>query len=531
MRLSFAALKKSPFAAYGVYPLILAVTLILFLTAPLTENGTPWLYGGLFSLLLFALRPSSLLHRAVAADPSVWKNLFSAAVAILTALVCILPMDNLSLWNGEIPGHRNQYELMAEAILDGRIDFAYGDEEELAELENPYDPEERQKEKVSYHWDHAYYNGHYYMYFGIVPVFLVFLPYRILTGEALTTFHATQIFVALAIAGIFVLFHLLCRLFFRKMPYSVYLLLSVSLSVMSVWYSSAEPALYCTAITSAIAVEIWSLFFFVWAVWGEKRENLQLLLAGIGALLGALAFGCRPPIALANVLVLPMLWAFCKGRRFTLRLLGKLFLAALPYFVIGGLLMSYNAARFDSPFEFGQAYQLTVADQSQYRVTLDLETLLRLTNGSLEHFFAIGSVSETFPYLYAAGAFYNFPILLLGAALFLPSVQGCLKKHRLLPLALSLIATVLLITALDIMWSPYLLERYHMDIYFLMGISLFLAVGGLYESSEKSAGLSFAASALSCVTVVSSFLFCFDQIGAYYPEVVQAMGETLHLIP
>ena len=70
-----------------------------------------------------------------------------------------------------------------------------------------------------------------------------------------------------------------------------------------------------------------------------------------------------------------------------------------------------------------------------------------------------------------------------------------------------------------------------MDIYFLMGISLFLAVGGLYESSEKSAGLSFAASALSCVTVVSSFLFCFDQIGAYYPEVVQAMGETLHLIP
>ena len=150
MRLSFAALKKSPFAAYGVYPLILAVTLILFLTAPLTENGTPWLYGGLFSLLLFALRPSSLLHRAVAADPSVWKNLFSAAVAILTALVCILPMDNLSLWNGEIPGHRNQYELMAEAILDGRIDFAYGDEEELAELENPYDPEERHKEKVSY---------------------------------------------------------------------------------------------------------------------------------------------------------------------------------------------------------------------------------------------------------------------------------------------------------------------------------------------------------------------------------------------
>ena len=44
----------------------------------------------------------------------------------------------------------------------------------------------RKEAGVSVHWDHAYYNGHYYMYFGVVPVLLLFLPFRLLTGQALT---------------------------------------------------------------------------------------------------------------------------------------------------------------------------------------------------------------------------------------------------------------------------------------------------------------------------------------------------------
>ena len=131
------------------------------------------------------------------------KKIIAYVVALITIVICVLPMDDLPLWNGEIPGHRNQYELMAEAILDGRIDFAYGDETELETLENPYDPNEREEAGVKYHWDHAYYDGHYYMYFGIVPVFLAFLPYRIITGTVLTTFRATQFFTAVIIAGIF----------------------------------------------------------------------------------------------------------------------------------------------------------------------------------------------------------------------------------------------------------------------------------------------------------------------------------------
>src|SRR5699024_12371736 len=184
------------------------------------------------------------------------------------------------------------------------------DKEKQSNMKNLYETHERIVNKLVNRWDHEYYDVHYYMYFGVVPVFLIFLPYRIITGMPLTTYHATQVFVAVFIIGIFVLFRLLAKLFFKNLSFWVYLALSVSFSVMSVWYSTVEPALYCTAITCAMVLEIWSLYFYIRAVWAETRENRQIAYAFIGAFLGALAFGCRPPIALANILFLPMLIFF-----------------------------------------------------------------------------------------------------------------------------------------------------------------------------------------------------------------------------
>lgn len=514
-----------------VYPICLIVSVGLFFLAPINGSGFLWLYLGAAILFLFAFRPGSAVYTVTFGNTSLSKTLCTVLVALATIAACVLPMDQLPLWNGEQPGHRNQYELMAEAILDGRVDFAYGDEHTLSGLENPYDPNERKEAGVYYHWDHAYYNGHYYMYFGVVPVVLAFLPYRILTGTALTTYHATQLFAALSIVGIFVLFYMLAKLFFKQLPHSVYLALSVAFSVMSVWYSTAEPALYCTAITAAIMLEVWSLYFFIRAVWGERQENRQILFAGIGALLGALAFGCRPPIALANILVIPMLIVFLTQRRFTWKLLGKLVLAALPYAVAAAALMVYNYVRFDNPFEFGQAYQLTVADQTNYRVVLDLPTIGRLIRDTAGNFFAIGGLSAVFPYLRTGSVFWNFPVLLLGAAMLHPAVFKRMGQKKLLPLMFGLILTVLIITAADILWTPYLLERYRMDIYFLLGIGCFLTVGMWHNTCTDAQRpyLSAAAVALSAVTVVSAFLLCVYTIGIYYPGKITEIANALHL--
>ena len=396
-------------------------------------------------------------------------------------------------------------------------------------LENPYDPAARKASGLPYHWDHAYYDGQYYMYFGIVPVLLLFLPYRVLTGTALTTYCATQVFTAVFIVGVFALFYLLVRKFFPKLPLSVYLALSVAISVMSIWYAAAEPALYCTAITAAMALEIWSLYFFVRGVWCVEKENKQLVFAGIGAALGALVFGCRPPIALANLLVLPMLWVFLKQRKFSRKLLGKMALAALPYVVVAVALMAYNYARFDNPFEFGQKYQLTVADQSQYSLRLDAETLQKLFKSTKDNFFFHEDRSETFPYLKTNSVFFNFPILLLGLGA-IPGWRG-LKKTGLLPLFLFTGITAVVITAVDVLWTPYLLERYRMDIYFLMGIGCFVAFGAWHHrcAPKGKRYLNFTAGALSVCTVVCSFLYYVKTVGVYYPEKVTEVAKLLGL--
>ena len=455
------------------------------------------------------------------------RKIIAFVVALSTIMICVLPMDDLPKWNGEIPEHRNQYELMAEAILDGRIYLVYGDEAELEMLENPYDPDEREASGVNFHWDHAYYNGHYYMYFGIVPVFLTFLPYRVVTGTSLTTFRATQFFTVVIIAGIFSLFWLLSKLFFRKMPFGLYLSLSVAFSVMSVWYAIAEPALYCTAITAAIALEIWSIFFYIRAVYFEKRENKQILLAGIGALFGALVFGCRPPIALANIVVIPLLVIFIREHPLTLKLVGKLALAATPYFLVAIGLMIYNYVRFDNPFEFGQSYQLTIVDQSNYSLSINSAQLLHIARVAKWNITALKEPSKTFPYVYTSSVLCNFPIVFFSLTALFPSVFGRIMKTKTFPLLLGLVISVLVIDFVDVLWSPVPLERYRMDIYFLIGIGCFVEFGLWYEESRKKKWLSVLFYLLSIATVVSAFLLYVRTLEVYYPEKVNEFANIL----
>lgn len=286
---------------------------------------TGMLFWGCVAVLLISIRPKSLCHKMQVDKIGKKQNITVFAIMFSVILLCTLPMGLSPLWNGEIPEHRNQYEVLTESILSGHIYLDYGDiDPRLLEMENPYDFVARTELGISYHWDHAFYNGHYYMYFGVVPVFLVFLPYRVLTGSNLTTYHATQIFTAFFICGMFAVFYMLAKKFFPKMTLGIYLTFSSAVSIMSIWYSVSSPALYCTAITAGLCMEIWSLFFFIRAVWVEIKEERSIFLAFWGSLFGALAFGCRPTVALANLLVIPMLILFLRKRKLSFRLMSRL---------------------------------------------------------------------------------------------------------------------------------------------------------------------------------------------------------------
>ena len=65
------------------------------------------------------------------------------------------------------------------------------------------------------YWDYAYYEGHWYSYFGVLPAALLFVPYRLITGQMLPTAAAEQFLVLL-----FIIFFslLVLRVIHRVMP-------------------------------------------------------------------------------------------------------------------------------------------------------------------------------------------------------------------------------------------------------------------------------------------------------------------------
>lgn len=494
-------------------------------------------FWGICAFIIYAVRPNAILSEKTVKTTNRRDHLIIASVMAVIILLCTLPMSLSPTYNGEKSTHRNQYEVLAESILDGRINLDYGDmDPKLLQMDNPYDYASRKEAGVFYHWDHALYNGQYYMYFGVVPVFLLFLPFRIITGTSLTTYHATQIFTALFIFGVFALFLLLSRKFFHRMPLSVYLSLSAAVSLMSVWYIVDAPALYCTAIIAGICMEIWSLFFFVKAVWDSGGDRQSTCMGVLGSLFGALAFGCRPTVALANILAIPLFAHYLKERRFNLKLLKQILAVFAPYVVIGLLLMTYNYARFENPFEFGQSYQLTSVDQRGYENLLAQFSLTKVINGLLENFITYVPLSGKFPYISFQSILLNFPICLVAIVCLLQKdTLSVLKKNRLAGLTGVLIFCPFLITTFQVLESPWLLERYRSDIYWLVGIFVFLSFGHFLEtlSGKHKKICGFIISLLAFATVFHSFILWSIpndlNFTKYFPEYLYRFEKVLRL--
>ena len=98
---------------------------------------------------------------------------------------------------------------------------------------------------------------------------------------------------------------------------------------------------------------------------------------------------------------------------------------------------------------------------------------------------------------------------------------------RIKPLLMGLLISVIVITAMDILWSPFLQERYRMDIYFLMGISAFLMYAMQYEKSAKKKTVAAWIYVLCAASVISSFLMYDRMVGVYYPESMLEIARKL----
>ncbi len=252
-----------------------------------------------------------------------------------------------------------------DSLKEGRFYLDFEPSEKFLKLEDPYDVQERSKlqREIDYKWDTAYYKGKFYVYFGILPALLVFLPYNLITGEYLKVSVANLGFsILIFILLKEILLKLLSR-YFEKIQFKtvIYYLITL-LSGTLIFYANGMSRFYEIVIIAGLYFVLQGINFILKAMEDEKNRHLNIF---FGCLCMALSVACRPTDLLASILILPYLIKlfieYIKQFKSNKLNLLKLFLSvAIPYIAIGCALMWYNYVRFENVFDFGSKYQLTI---------------------------------------------------------------------------------------------------------------------------------------------------------------------------
>lgn len=289
---------------------------------------------------------------------------------------------------------RGYYPNLTEGFVRFHLSMAETPHPRLVALRDPWNPEERGRADAWGLWDASYYRGKYYMYWTAVPVFLLYIPFRLVArgypSEGLAaTFFAAWAFIA---AVLFIRRALAGRKPQMPMPLWILLLgLGNFIPFVLVFARTYEVA--NLAGTAMSATWAWALLRFLQS--GERRHAFWM-----GLWLG-LAVAARPN---AGVLVLPAAAAFFAMEKSERWRAARA--ALLPFATISLLLIAYNVARFGEPFEFGTKYQITIVSMLDRKVCglCTASEVARFANNVVQYLAAPVGVWSQFPFAVAYNA-------------------------------------------------------------------------------------------------------------------------------
>ena len=435
------------------------------------------------------------------------------ALAVLAwKLAHVNPICIVSPWP-----HHKQYQELAEALAEGHCYLDFEPSEGLLNAPNPYDTIYLQANGIDYRADYAYFEGKYYVYFGIVPELLLYLPYYLLTGRHLPNYMAVFLFYGGFILAVFALFREMVKRWFPKTPFFLYLLVSVlTVCAGNYLFVIARPDLYDTPIMAANMFT--AAGFWLW-IKGKYTLSVKGRRAcyTIGSLSMALVAGCRPQMLLFSFLAVPLFWEEVMEKR---ELFGKknpwdTVCLCLPYVFVAAGIMYYNAVRFGSPFDFGAAYSLTSNDMTKRGFYLSQALL-----GIWHYFFRPPVVGSDFTYLEGVqiasasymgklNAEYTYGGLLASNAFlwilfWLGRGRELLKKKRVYGTVLAGIAVSVVLAVVDVTGAG-ILQRYMVDMVFGVWLAAVFVCFALGEKARKEGTMRRLMVCLAVVCILQAF--------------------------
>lgn len=400
------------------------------------------------------------------------------------------------------------YMQQLDAFEKGQAELDLDVNPELDTLDNPYDKGERDKQEISYHWDRAYYNGKYYSYFGLAPLFMVYYPVYLLTGMLPTTEFAGAVMAVFAILALFWAIQGLLRLFRPRVNLLLFLCGELAVaggSFLWMLQASASSFYYLPLLAAAGWLSAFTAFACYAVSTSDTRKRILLFfLCGLSVVMLVLSRPNSVLLAIAFAAPLFLQLLFSRNRSAKERFLESALPFLLPVLLGAVFIMYYNHLRFDSFFEFGTAYQLTESDIRYNRFSFSLHHMASM----LYHYFMEPFVSmEFFPFLrfttdkcvdfgnylyqeYSVGLFQmplNLGIFLAPCLLSKKKSTGQSTQPPAKPILLLLIPVLLALGYLDFLLGGIHI-RYVCDLSLVMSLlSFFLILSQIHYDGTRSA--------------------------------------------
>ena len=555
------------------YPIKLS-DIVLNAHHPFDFNAGRFLATAGILLLAFAFRPRSAIYRIhIVDEPRKSKAAIIATVVIEVWLMATFLFMGSNLvgvatqgynsgsWDGhsivntfEVGGdNAQQYAELAKAMAHGQLYLEEEPPQWLQDMADPYDKgarDEAQKETGEpYLFDVAYHDGHYYVYFGVVPVVLFYLPFYLLTGANFPTAICVLIACVAFVLGCSALLDRFARYHFKRVSLGLYLLQIPLVTCCGILYLLKFPTFYSLPIMLGLAFSVWGLYFWMRGRASAARSAGPEKWYLAGSLCMALVVGCRPQLVVLSLLAFPLFWrAYITERRlFSPRGAREFVCLVAPYAVVAAGLMGYNYARFGSLTDFGANYNLTVNDMTKRGWNLG-----RLAPALFAYFLQPPCVTGVFPYVQPA----PFDTTYMGQTIkevTFGGILACLPVLWVLPFAkriltlrmrqrstrtimgviVVLLASGVIVALLDAQMAG-ILQRYFADFSFMFLAAVvllaFIVNENLPPGSMAQNLLMKVLLVLVAVSVLYSVLVCFvPETGWYsdvYPWAYQDVIET-----
>lgn len=339
-----------------------------------------------------------LKTREVFKIPYSKNNIFQVITVLFVLFVFILIIYFISEYSRNPAEEYDFYSKdFVHALSKGQVHLEAEPSQKLMNLDNPYDDGERVEKGLirgsDFLWDVAYYEGKYYVYFGILPAILM-LPYHLITGEYVSTVLAVLIFSIITAISLKELIENVFNRFFKEVPFKfmVFSLIILLFGSQILWLNGI-PRFYELSVISALCFAVTGINFMFYAT--EENSKHTYLYMFVSALMLSLSVACRPTQLFTSLIILPVIIRiFLRNIKDKKEIIKNILAIAIPYLIVGSLLMYYNYIRFGSIFEFGSSYQLTINDMSNLR-----NRFMTIGMGIVCSLFSIPMFLPNFPFM------------------------------------------------------------------------------------------------------------------------------------